>query len=234
MSGSQLPGERLPSEQLPTGSSGRSDVTQRALLQSIVETASVVFGASAASVLLVDGESGELVFEAVSGKGEKHLIGTRFPAGTGIAGWVAASGLPLSVDDVADSPQFARDAAESTGYVPRSLMAAPVIRDGDCIGVLEVLDRGSRRRDDLKDVDLLGLLATELGLALDLLVRHRWARGAGAGDPGHGEPVEHALSSIAERLPRASAPVASTVGRLLAMAEELLAEDASLSGVGGL
>jgi GAF domain-containing protein len=227
---SDLPAPPTPSSVRAAAPAGaRADVTQRALLQSIVEAARVVFGATAASVLLVDADRDELVFEAVAGEGEEHLIGTRFPADTGIAGWVATSGLPLMADDVADSPQFALDAAESTGYVPRSLMAAPVMRDGDCIGVLEVLDRGTRPRGDLADVDLLGLLATELGLALELLVRHRWTRDHGSGDPADGDPDSRLLSSIAERLPTASGPAAATAGRLLAVAEQLLIEDASVS-----
>ncbi|WP_055482972.1 GAF domain-containing protein [Sphaerimonospora mesophila] len=121
--------------------SGSAEITERRLLQSIVEVARHVFRSAAASIFLVDETTGELVFEAVSGEGEKHLLGTRFPPGTGIAGSVAASGQPMIVDDVAETAQFAHDAAESTGYVPRSIMAAPLIRYEECIGVLEVLDR---------------------------------------------------------------------------------------------
>ncbi|GAB3880572.1 hypothetical protein GCM10027612_08370 [Microbispora bryophytorum subsp. camponoti] len=123
-----------------------SEITERRLLQSTVEVARHVFSSAAASVFLVDQDTGDLIFEAVSGEGEQHLVGTRFAAGTGIAGWVAASGQPMIADEVAAVPQFAQDAAESTGYVPRSIMAAPVIREESCIGVLEVLDRSATWR----------------------------------------------------------------------------------------
>lgn len=124
-----------PVQSRPAASNGR-DLSQRRLLQSIVEVARSVFGAAAASVFLVDQDSGDLVFEAVCGEGEEQLVGSRFPGDTGIAGWVASSGQPLLVDDVSQSPQFASGAAESTGYVPRSIMAAPLISHGEC------LDRG--------------------------------------------------------------------------------------------
>jgi GAF domain-containing protein len=140
-------------------------------------------------------------------------VGSRFPGDTGIAGWVASSGQPLLVDDVAQSTQFARDAAESTGYVPRSIMAAPLISDGECLGVLEVLDRGSRQRGELGDVDLLGLLAAELGMAVELLPPAGNAIGRGQLDVA-------LLQRVAERLP--AAPEPSTVASLLAMADELL------------
>jgi GAF domain-containing protein len=208
------------------------DITERSLLQSIVEVARSVFGAAAASVFLVDERTDELVFEAVSGEGEEELVGTRFPSGTGLAGWVVMSGQSLLVDDVNQTPQFARDAAESTGYVPQSIMAAPLIRNGECIGVLEVLDRGSQPRGELSDVELIGMLATEVTMGLELLVRLRWL--AGAEDPPADGPAARDLATlrrVAQRLPGAQEPVASTVSRLLATADDLLA--GSINGAGG-
>jgi GAF domain-containing protein len=149
-----------------------SDITERQLLQSIVEVARHVYAAAASSVFTVSPDSGELIFAAVAGEGEESLVGTRFPAGTGIAGWVVASCEPLIVDDVAGSGQFARDAAKSTGFVPGSIMAAPLIADGECLGVLEVLDRYRTSPSpgrELDDVTMLGVLATQAALALTLL-----------------------------------------------------------------
>ncbi|HET7017167.1 MAG TPA: GAF domain-containing protein [Streptosporangiaceae bacterium] len=208
--------------------SNASDITERSLLQSIVEVARSVFSAAAASVFLLDDETDELVFEAVAGEGEDTLVGTRFPSDTGLAGWVVMSGQPLLVDDVNESPQFARDAAESTGYVPNSIMAAPLIRNGECIGVLSVLDRGSRPRGDMSDVDLIGMLATEVALGLDLLIRLRWRSGEdGAASPGPSNDDLAVLRRVAERLPLATEPVASTVSRLLATADDLLSAQAN-------
>jgi GAF domain-containing protein len=196
------------------------DITQRRLLQSIVEVARSVFGAAAASVFLLDHATGELVFEAVAGEGAGWLPGTRFPGGTGIAGWVAACGQPMIVDDASGSSMFARDAAESTGFVPRSIMAAPLIHGGECVGVLEVLDRDSRQRCDLGDMDSLGLLATEIATVLELLIRIRWL---GAGTVSESaSPGMSLLLRVAERLPAAPEPVSTTVTKLLTMADELL------------
>jgi GAF domain-containing protein len=208
-----------------------SDISERGLLQSVVEVARSVFGAAAASVFLLDTATGDLVFEAVSGEGEEHLVGTRFPSGTGIAGWVATCGQPLLVDDVAGTDQFARDAAEATGYMPTSIMAAPLIRNGECIGVLEVLDRGSRPREDLGDVDLLGLLATEMAMGLELLTRLRWMQADEIQVPGTGARADVSLlRRVAERLPSADEAVARAVTRLLATADDLLANDVGGSG----
>ncbi|MEU4574371.1 GAF domain-containing protein [Nonomuraea sp. ATR24] len=192
------------------------DGTERRLLQSVVEVARHMFGAAAASIFLVEPETGDLIFEAVSGEGEKELVGSRFPAGTGIAGWVAASGQPMVADDVAEVAPFARDAAESTGYVPRTIMAAPLIRFEECVGVLEVLDR-TASRSELDDMELLGLFATQAACALELLLRIRAGRRAEPpADP------RDLLRRIGERLSASSRPPDATAVRLLALADDLL------------
>lgn len=149
--------------------------TERRLLQSVVEVARHAFGAAASSIFLIDSEAGDLVFEAVAGEGDDQLVGSRFPAGTGIAGWVAASGQSMLVDDLRDSTHFSGEAAASTGYVPNSIMAAPLFSDDECIGVLEVLDRGADGVREMADVELLGLLADQAAIGLELLTRLRAA-----------------------------------------------------------
>ena len=83
----------------------------------------------------------ELVYVASVGAGAAETIGLRLPLGRGIAGYAAASGETVAVDDVTHDPRFARDVAERTGYVPRSVLVAPIMRGDDVLGVLSVLDR---------------------------------------------------------------------------------------------
>ncbi len=149
-----------------------------ALLISIVRMTRSIFGAAASSILLLDQPTSELVFEAVSGEGEGFLVGTRFPADRGIAGWVLATGEPMAVDDLAGNLLFARDLAESTGYVPNSIMAVPVVSRSDVLGVLQVLDPQPRSRSSIADLDLLMMVAAQAGLSLHSLIRSRAAHEA--------------------------------------------------------
>jgi GAF domain-containing protein len=153
-----------------------SEESHRALLQSVVDVSRAIFGARASSVFLLDEESDELVFEAVSGQGEGELVGMRLPSSTGIAGWVLVTRQPLVVDDLLADPRFAREAAESTGYVPKALVAVPLLVDDRAIGVLEVLDRPTDRPFSLQDMDLLTLFANQAAIGLDLLRAARRAR----------------------------------------------------------
>ena len=148
----------------------------RELLQSIVEVARGIFHAKASSIFLLDEESDELVFEAVAGEGSESLIGRRFPSSTGIAGFVLVSRQPLVVEDVLEDPRFSRETAESTGFVPKGLMAVPLLHEERVLGVLEVLDRPSDARFTLAEMDLLGLFANQAAIALDLLQRARRAQ----------------------------------------------------------
>jgi GAF domain-containing protein len=152
-----------------------SEDALRALLSAIVEVARSIFGARASSILLLDEETEELVFEAVVGEGEDELLGTRFPAGKGIAGWVLATRTPLVIEDVQRDPRFASDVAEGTGYVPSGLMAAPLLHEERALGVLEVLDRPERSHFSLQEMELLGLFANQAAIAVDLLLRSRRA-----------------------------------------------------------
>ncbi|MGN6378156.1 MAG: GAF domain-containing protein [Gaiellales bacterium] len=154
------------------------DELHRSLLASIVNVARAIFGARAASVFLLDEDADELVFEAVSGAGEDSLVGRRFPSSTGIAGWVLTTRQPLVLDDVSRDPRFAAQAAESTGYVPRAIMAVPLLSGERSLGVLEVLDRPAGERFTMEQADLIAMFAAQAAIALDLLLRSRAARAA--------------------------------------------------------
>jgi GAF domain-containing protein len=167
----------------------------RELLRSVVGVARAIFAARASSILLLDEDANELVFEAVVGEGEEGLLGRRFPAGTGVAGWVLATRTPLVIEDVAADPRFAKDVAEGTGYVPQGLMAVPLLHDERALGVLEVLDRQSHFT--LQEMELLGLFASQAAIALDLLQRAREAERALAGD-GRLDAVARLASTLSE------------------------------------
>jgi GAF domain-containing protein len=171
----------------------------RTLLQSVVEVARAIFSAEASSIFLLDEETDELVFEAIAGHGAETLLGQRFPSSTGIAGWVLVTRQPLVIEDVTEDPRFAKDVAETTGYVPKGLMAVPLLNEERALGVLEVLDRPQRTQFSLVEMDLLGLFANQAAIALDLLQRARRAEKVLA-ESGEGADVVARLASTVDSL----------------------------------
>jgi GAF domain-containing protein len=196
-----------------------AEEAHRSLLQSVVEVARAIFRARASSVFLLDEEREELVFEAVAGEGSDSLIGRRFPASTGIAGWVLVARQPLVLEDVAGDPRFGREAAESTGYVPRGLMAVPLLHEDRALGVLEVLDRPQEERFTLEEIDLLGLFANQAAIALDLLQHARRARSVLDGS----DEESRLVARVASTLTDLDGGARDAGLRLLAALEEILA-----------
>jgi GAF domain-containing protein len=180
----------------PSAALGGADPLSAELLQSVVDVARAIFGAQASSVFVLDEQNWELVFQAVSGKGEGALVGRRFPAGSGIAGWVVTSGEPMIADDLAHNAAFDRDLAESTEYVPDALMAAPLVHGDRVLGVLEVLDPAPQSRTDLDELDLLALFARQAATALRIVVDRRGTVGGGELDPNGRQAARHLVDSL--------------------------------------
>ena len=143
--------------------SGSHDV----LLDSIVEAAARIFGAAAASILLVNEEEQVLEFKVAYGPSERDLVGTKFPLDKGIAGYVVMTGQPIATSNVSQDARFDQEFAKSTGYVPDSILATPLLSGDRIIGVMEVLDKIDASSFGMQDMELLGMFAQQAALAID-------------------------------------------------------------------
>lgn len=138
-----------------------------ALLKSIVEAAGQIFQATAASILLVNEEEQVLVFRVAFGPSEQDLTGVKFPLDKGIAGYVVMTGQPIATSNVQEDPRFHQEFAKSTGYIPNSILATPLLSDDRIIGVMEVLDKINASSFDMQDMELLGMFARQAAMAID-------------------------------------------------------------------
>jgi GAF domain-containing protein len=137
-----------------------------AVLESIVEATVALFGAEAASIALFDPAERKLVFAVAAGEHGKEVVGVAIDASQGVAGYVFSTGQPLALADVAGDARFGRSVAEQTGYVPRSLVAVPLVDDDGTLGVLEVLDKRGDGAFDLRDVELATVFARQATVAI--------------------------------------------------------------------
>ncbi|HEX5147626.1 MAG TPA: GAF domain-containing protein [Candidatus Limnocylindrales bacterium] len=128
--------------------------TAEPALRAIADAAAVALHVTAASIALHDVSAGTLVFRAAAGPEGEGVIGVAIAAHEGIAGYVFSTGQPLAIADVAEDPRFERGTAERTGYVPRSLLAVPLVDDEGIVGVMEWLDRIDGAPFDLVNLDV--------------------------------------------------------------------------------
>jgi GAF domain-containing protein len=156
------------------------------------------------------------------------VIGLSIAAHEGIAGYVFSTGQALAVAEVATDPRFERATAERTGYVPRSLLAVPLVDDAGTIGVMEFLDRRDRAPFDLVDVEVASRMAaattavarsSRVDREAGQLLRTALAAVADAGDGALDDAaIDTLVGEVGERL-TADDPVwrlADRIGRLRA------------------
>jgi GAF domain-containing protein len=137
-----------------------------AVLRSIVEAAVSLFEAEAASLALFDAPRNLLVFRVAAGAQGQGVVGLEIPPDRGLVGYVFSTGQALAISDVARDPRFGRSFAEQTQYVPRSIVAVPLVDDRGTIGVLEVLDKRSEATFSIRDVELAGVFARQASVAI--------------------------------------------------------------------
>jgi signal transduction protein with GAF and PtsI domain len=110
-------------------------------LAKLLEISAAELNSEEASVLIRDGDEGDLRFLSAIGKVAEQLINIKVPAGKGIAGFVLSSGQPMAVSDVGEETSFYSEVDKRTGYSTQMILATPLSYNGEVIGVLEYINR---------------------------------------------------------------------------------------------
>lgn len=137
------------------------------LLQKIINVATVVVGAEASSLALVDSEAGELVFQFVAGDAEEAVRSFRLKIGDGIAGWVAKYDVPLMIADAQQDPRFQRKVDDSSGFVTRAVLCVPMRRNQQIIGILQALNKKGGGEFNADDQLIAEALANVAAIAIE-------------------------------------------------------------------
>ena len=110
-------------------------------INSLLLTSAAEISSREASVLVRDGDQGDLRFLTAIGEVAEMLYGVKVPAGKGIAGFVFSSGQPMAVADVGEESSFYAEIDKRTGYSTQTILATPLRHNGEIIGVLEYVNR---------------------------------------------------------------------------------------------
>lgn len=137
------------------------------VLRTIIERAVELLGCQAGSLLMVDPDTGELVFKVAVGPAGAALVGTRLPPNVGIAGAVARDGVPLIVNDAKSDPRHYGKVDASTTLETRSLLCVPLTNKGHTFGVIEVMNKVDGIPFDDEDCELLSTFAVQGAIALE-------------------------------------------------------------------
>ncbi len=121
-------------------------------------------GAEAASLFLIDEDSGDLVCRA--NMGPVDVIGLRLAPGTGIVGRTIDLGVPQLVRDTRRDPDFAGAIDAATGFETLSILCAPMAVRGARLGAIELFNKKGGGAFSQTDSRLLQALAASSALAL--------------------------------------------------------------------
>jgi diguanylate cyclase (GGDEF)-like protein len=137
------------------------------VISTIMDSIKSIIPCEAWSILLLNQNGNELVFERARGKVAGRLASAKLKMGEGIAGWVALHGESVIVNDVAADRRFNSSFDKASNFKTRSILCVPLISRGLLIGVVELINRkaaGYRftRRDLTTLTKLLGPVAVSL------------------------------------------------------------------------
>ena len=120
--------------------SNYSDVN--ALMVYILESAMRLVECESSSLLLVNKEDESLRF--VVALGPKGAEAMNIPVEkSSIAGWVAEKNEAVVINNVGSDPRFSTTVQNKTGYITTTMIAIPMRIRGQCIGVIELLNKSS-------------------------------------------------------------------------------------------
>lgn len=136
------------------------------LLRRILQSAVDILDCEAGSLLMVDEQSGELVFEVALGPVGDELVGTRLPPGAGLAGKAVESGEAIIQNDARRSSEWF-DTDSQTGYSTEDLLVVPLQVTDKVIGVLEVLNKQDRSPFTTDDQEILRAFAGQAAVVIE-------------------------------------------------------------------
>ncbi|HNN60027.1 MAG: SpoIIE family protein phosphatase [Leptospirales bacterium] len=135
------------------------------MIQTVLYSAKRVIRAESASLFLVDEKTGELYFEIIAGN-KKDLKGFRIPRGQGIAGITAATKKSLIVNDAQNDARVFRQVDQVSREITRNILAAPLLIEGEAIGVIEVINTIDRPAFSEHDLEIFESFSDSVAIAL--------------------------------------------------------------------
>ncbi|MBI6545184.1 MAG: GAF domain-containing protein [Cyanobacteria bacterium NC_groundwater_1444_Ag_S-0.65um_54_12] len=138
------------------------------VFQLVLERVTSVLAAEAASIWLVQEPSNELLCETAIGPVKDRVQGIRLDWGTGIVGWVIQHAKPVIVADAQNDRFLSRQVDSESGFVTRSMICAPMMSHGKCLGAIQIVNKVPA--SDLfvpDDLDLLADMAIDAGIAVE-------------------------------------------------------------------
>lgn len=139
------------------------------LLPIIADRICNILGAEACNLWLVDSDENDIYFAQQVGDDPTTDEEDRLPLGQGVIGKTAQSGQALLIADASDEEHaelLAERRKRSPEFEIRTLMAAPLLKEEEVLGVVEVVNKADGSSYTREDLFFLTSLAQQAAIAL--------------------------------------------------------------------
>ena len=143
------------------------------VLEDVMNVATIVMKVEASSLVLIDEETGDLLFHITEGEKAKIMKQIRMKPGQGIVGAVVQTQKPAIVNDVSKDPRFFKSADKKSGFQTKSILCVPMNSVNRTLGAIEVLNKLDDRGFDDQDLMFLEAIADQAAIAIENAMLHK-------------------------------------------------------------
>ena len=137
------------------------------LLTLIMQESEAAVEAEASCIALYDQEDNRLHIKFASGEESESVRHLSQAIEQGILGAAALTNTFVLVEDVQNDPRWDPTNDRRTGFATRSILATPIKRRDELLGVLEVIDKRGGPRFTETDGRLLEVVANQAAIAIE-------------------------------------------------------------------
>ena len=137
------------------------------LLDRIIHMGADLTLSEGGSILLLDEETNQLHFEAVTGMNRSEMRAIDVPLEGSIAGWIVQHNQPQIVYDTHQDGRHYDQVDRKTHFTTSSLLGVPLRVKNRTIGVLEVVNKQHEEKYSDQDVETLEILAAQAAVAIE-------------------------------------------------------------------
>jgi HD-GYP domain-containing protein (c-di-GMP phosphodiesterase class II) len=137
------------------------------LIPLVLEEVNKAIEAEAQSLWLLNEETHLIVCHYATGPGGEAIKKVNVPVGKGIVGASIERQEAIIINDIQKDARFFRAADNQTGFVTRSLICVPMVRQGKAIGAIQAMNKRGGTLFTQDDLELLRSIADSAALAIE-------------------------------------------------------------------
>lgn len=130
------------SRELKASRNNHKSLQINSITRIVVQSFKKLINCERCALFLMDHATNELYFDPLEGERDSFVKQFRFPATTGVAGWVATHRVLVNIRNAYHDFRFNSDIDKQTNFRTRTILCSPVLTvDGTLLGVIQMVNK---------------------------------------------------------------------------------------------